>query len=102
MTISASKKAESFSSSTCGENAIRNSRARSSTTPSSGASHWSAGCGFDFNATYGTCGSGYIECHHRTPLGVTGQTHTLLADLALICSNCHRMIHPTRISLTVE
>ncbi|MEU7872805.1 HNH endonuclease [Dactylosporangium sp. NPDC049140] len=59
-------------------------------------------CGFDFHRTYGPRGKDYIECHHRTPLGVTGRTRTRLADLALICSNCHRMIHRTRDWLTVE
>ena len=59
-------------------------------------------CGFDFHATYGARGDDYIECHHRTPLSVTGKTHTRPADLALICSNCHRMIHRTRDWLTVE
>ncbi|HZM74550.1 MAG TPA: HNH endonuclease [Candidatus Limnocylindrales bacterium] len=59
-------------------------------------------CGFDFETTYGPHGVGYIECHHRTPLGVSGEVHTRLADLALICSNCHRMIHRSKDWLTVE
>ncbi|WP_212825629.1 HNH endonuclease [Polymorphospora rubra] len=59
-------------------------------------------CGFDFAKTYGVRGTDYIECHHRTPLHVTGPTKTRLADLALICSNCHRMIHRTKPWLTVE
>jgi 5-methylcytosine-specific restriction enzyme A len=59
-------------------------------------------CGFDFGHTYGSHGLDYIECHHRTPLHVTGQTQTRLADLALLCSNCHRMIHRTKRWLTVE
>ena len=59
-------------------------------------------CTFDFGHEYGTHGVDYIECHHRTPLHVTGQTRTRLADLALLCSNCHRMIHRTKQWLTVE
>jgi len=59
-------------------------------------------CTFDFGHTYGSHGFDYIECHHRTPLHVTGQTQTRLADLALLCSNCHRMIHRSRQWLTVE
>lgn len=59
-------------------------------------------CGFDFHHAYGERGRGYIECHHRTPLGVTGEVRTRLADLALVCSNCHRMIHRTKRWLTVE
>ncbi|MEV4762548.1 HNH endonuclease [Micromonospora chokoriensis] len=59
-------------------------------------------CGFDFGRFYGERGRDYIECHHRTPLHVTGETETKLTDLALICSNCHRMIHRMRPWLTVE
>lgn len=59
-------------------------------------------CRFDFSQTYGSYGLDYIECHHRTPLHVTGETQTKLADLALVCSNCHRVIHRTRNWLTVE
>ena len=59
-------------------------------------------CGFDFGCTYGSRGLDYIECHHRTPLYVTGKTQTRVTDLALLCSNCHRMIHRTKQWLTVE
>ena len=59
-------------------------------------------CSFDFGRTYGSHGADYFECHHRTPLHVTGKTQTRLADLALLCSNCHRMIHRTKQWLTVE
>ncbi len=50
-------------------------------------------CGFDFFQRYGERGDGYIECHHRIPLSESGPTQTRLKDLALVCSNCHRMIH---------
>ena len=50
-------------------------------------------CGFDFEQTYGDRGRGYIECHHVQPLHVTGERETRISDLALLCSNCHRMIH---------
>lgn len=50
-------------------------------------------CGFDFGKVYGERGKGYIECHHVVPLHEAGEGTTKLADLALICSNCHRMIH---------
>lgn len=59
-------------------------------------------CNFDFGRTYGPRGLDYIECHHRIPLHVTGETQTRLSDLALICSNCHRMIHRTKPWLMVE
>jgi len=50
-------------------------------------------CGFDFEQRYGERGRGYIEVHHRRPLYATGTVTTKLADLALLCANCHRMIH---------
>jgi len=59
-------------------------------------------CTFDFSRFYGTHGLDYIEVHHRTPLAVTGKTRTRISDLALLCSNCHRMIHRSRQWLTVE
>lgn len=59
-------------------------------------------CDFDFGTSYGRRGQGYIEVHHRIPLHVTGPTRTTLEDLALLCSNCHRMIHHTSPWLTVD
>jgi 5-methylcytosine-specific restriction protein A len=50
-------------------------------------------CGFDFETVYGERGAGYIECHHVVPLHEAGEGRTKLKDLALICANCHRMIH---------
>ncbi|MCX5168651.1 HNH endonuclease [Streptomyces antibioticus] len=50
-------------------------------------------CGFDFEEVYGERGDGYIECHHVVPLHEAGESQTKLSDLALICANCHRMIH---------
>src|SRR4029077_11599191 len=59
-------------------------------------------CSFDYAQAYGSHGLDYIECHHRIPLHVTGETKTRLSDLALLCSNCHRMIHRSKHWLTVE
>lgn len=51
-------------------------------------------CGFDYHKVYGTLGEGFIECHHIEPLaGYDATRETKLADLALLCANCHRMIH---------
>jgi 5-methylcytosine-specific restriction endonuclease McrA len=55
-------------------------------------------CNFDFSSTYGEVGHGYIEAHHTTPLSSledSGGT-TLVEDLALVCANCHRMLHRRR------
>jgi 5-methylcytosine-specific restriction protein A len=60
-------------------------------------------CGFCFLTFYGAVGEEFIECHHRRPLSELAATgRTLLADLALVCANCHRMIHARRPWLTVE
>lgn len=50
-------------------------------------------CEFDFAQRYGERGRGYIECHHVEPLHVGGEKARSVKDLALLCSNCHRMIH---------
>lgn len=60
-------------------------------------------CGFDFAVAYGELGSGFAECHHRLPLASLGsRTGTRLADLAILCANCHRMIHKTRPLMSVD
>lgn len=51
-------------------------------------------CGFDFRATYGALGDGYIEVHHLNPVHLLKPgMKTRLDDLALLCANCHRMAH---------
>jgi hypothetical protein len=49
-------------------------------------------CNFDFSNTYPNLGNGFIECHHRIPIN-QGERITRLEDLALVCANCHRMLH---------
>jgi 5-methylcytosine-specific restriction protein A len=50
-------------------------------------------CGFDFERTYGERGIRYAEVHYVTPLHVSSPVNTRLEDLAILCANCHRMIH---------
>jgi 5-methylcytosine-specific restriction protein A len=60
-------------------------------------------CGFNFGVRYGERGDGFIECHHTKPvasLGNGGKTH--IDDLALVCANCHRVIHRGKPWLTIE
>lgn len=61
-------------------------------------------CDFDFEKNYGDLGKGYIECHHLIPLSnFLVNKETKLDDLALLCSNCHKMIHrDLRISTIYE
>jgi len=62
------------------------------------------GCGFDFSKVYGLRGVGFIEAHHRVPLHEANAKgrKTVIADLALLCANCHRMIHRQKPWITVE
>lgn len=60
-------------------------------------------CGFDFEKRYGPRGSGFIEIHHTRPLQeLVEERITKLSDLALVCANCHRMIHAKRPWLTID
>lgn len=61
-------------------------------------------CGFDFEETYGELGRGYIECHHIEPLISRGGSPgpTRVGDLALLCANCHRMVHRKAEAISIE
>lgn len=59
-------------------------------------------CGFDYAVQYGELGSGYIECHHRLPLGQGDERETSIEDLALLCASCHQMIHRSKLALSVD
>lgn len=52
-------------------------------------------CGFSFSKVYGVeLGENFIEAHHTKPLSeITEEVKTKVEDLALVCSNCHRMLH---------
>jgi len=51
-------------------------------------------CGFDFEAKYGHNGIGFCEVHHLKPISQMDKCEaTTLDDLAIVCSNCHRIIH---------
>lgn len=52
------------------------------------------GCGFDYFARYGKLGEGFAHVHHRRQLSSSeGSRQTRLSDLAIVCANCHAMIH---------
>jgi predicted HNH restriction endonuclease len=60
-------------------------------------------CCFDFHAIYGELGRNFAECHHRIPLCELVESNTTkLEDLAIVCANCHRMLHKARPWKTVE
>lgn len=57
-------------------------------------------CGFDFGDFYGM---DYIEAHHtRAIADYDEDDETLVEDLAMLCANCHRMIHSKTPPLTIE
>lgn len=59
-------------------------------------------CNFDFADAYGDRGEGFIECHHTVPVSeMKPGDKTKLSDLALVCANCHRMIHAKRPWLSI-
>jgi hypothetical protein len=58
------------------------------------ASHDCEVCGFSFVRVYGSVASDYCEVHHLLPLSeVEHATRTRMEDLAILCSNCHRVVH---------
>lgn len=51
-------------------------------------------CGFDFNEKYGKLGDGFIEAHHLHEFSKTdGEYEIKPSDFAMVCSNCHSMLH---------
>jgi len=60
-------------------------------------------CGFSFVQAYGEHGAGFIEAHHNVPLSASKKSvETKASDLALVCSNCHRMLHRCQPWLSVD
>lgn len=60
-------------------------------------------CGFDFNLTYGELGDDYIEGHHKIPISCYNEEMEMkVDDIALVCSNCHRMLHRKKDVLSVD
>lgn len=51
-------------------------------------------CKFDFQKTYGDRGTDFIEGHHKKLISEMSEGEkTKVEDIAMLCSNCHRMIH---------
>jgi 5-methylcytosine-specific restriction enzyme A len=53
-------------------------------------------CGANFETRYGAIGTGYIEAHHLKPLASLKGTKVAMDpehDFAVLCANCHRMVH---------
>ncbi|QND62709.1 hypothetical protein HB777_01460 [Mesorhizobium loti] len=59
-------------------------------------------CDMSFSEQYGERGDRFMEVHHTRPLHTLDEGRaTPLTELALVCSNCHRMIHRRRQWLTI-
>lgn len=57
-------------------------------------------CGFNSETFYGKA---YCEAHHLIPLASLNEDNkTSLNDLALVCANCHRIIHSSFPPFTLE
>ena len=60
-------------------------------------------CQFSFAAVYGSAAADYCEVHHLVPLGdANGARKTLLKDLAVLCANCHRVVHLRNPPFTIQ
>lgn len=61
-------------------------------------------CKFDFEEFYGQMGRDFIEAHHdKKPLHAMAEgTLSKISDLAMLCSNCHRIIHRQRPWMLVD
>jgi hypothetical protein len=61
-------------------------------------------CGFSFESTYGLAGKSFCEVHHIRVLSENneGEPTTTLNDLAVLCSNCHRIIHRRKPAYTID
>lgn len=60
-------------------------------------------CKFDFVKKYGQLGYGFAECHHIVPVSKLTEGHkTKLSDLAIVCANCHRMLHKARPLISID
>lgn len=56
-------------------------------------------CDLDFKARYGEIGAGFIEAHHLKAISTLEEgvpvTYDVESEFAVLCANCHRMIHRT-------
>jgi 5-methylcytosine-specific restriction enzyme A len=56
-------------------------------------------CDVSFAEKYGPLGEGFIEAHHLRPISLLEEgkpvSYDVATDFAVLCANCHRMIHRT-------
>lgn len=61
-------------------------------------------CTFDFEATFGDIGRGFIHVDHKVELSSIGREYVVdpIKDLVPVCPNCHAMLHTQKPALTIE
>jgi len=60
-------------------------------------------CGFSFPEMYGDEAADYCEVHHLLQLSdIETVQRTRLRDLAILCANCHRVIHLSNPPLSLD
>ncbi len=61
-------------------------------------------CGFDFQATYGELGKGFIHVHHLRSLSTVDSEYQVdpIVDLRPVCPNCHAMLHRSEPAKPIE
>jgi hypothetical protein len=60
-------------------------------------------CEFSFVENYGELGEEFIEAHHRQPVATLKRGNpTRVEDIALVCANCHRMLHAGGTTLSAK
>lgn len=64
------------------------------------------GCGIGLENIYGETGKNYIEAHHLIPLHTLDEGKSVkmnvLEDFAVLCANCHKMVHRAQPMLSIE
>ena len=59
-------------------------------------------CELEPDELYGDRGDSCIEAHHKTPIAqLLPDSVTTVADLAMLCASCHRVVHSTKPILNI-
>lgn len=63
-----------------------------------------AACDFEFAATYGELGEGFIHVHHRRDISLSNGSYAIdpIEHLIPLCPNCHSMVHRQRPAMSAE
>lgn len=60
-------------------------------------------CGQTPSETYGDAGDRAMEAHHKVPIEeLQPDSEVCLEDMAMLCANCHRVVHSRKPCWTIE